>query len=64
MKNRSEKFGAEFTPLTLTEYKLFKIQKAKETGNIQYLDNILLEEVQDLQERKNKIKQRIEQFYP
>lgn len=43
LKTRSEKFGSEFTPLTMTDYKLFKIKKAKETGNIQYLDNILLE---------------------
>ena len=31
---RAEKFGSEFTPLTMVDYKLFKIQKASETGNI------------------------------
>jgi hypothetical protein len=43
---------------------LFKIRKARETGNINYLSNILLEEIQDLQERKEKIQQRLQQFYP
>ena len=35
--------------MTLTEYKIFKIRKARETGNINYLSNILLEEIEDLQ---------------
>jgi hypothetical protein len=43
---------------------MFKIKKARETGNIQYLESILLEEIEDLQERKEKIKARMEQFYP
>lgn len=50
--------------MTLPEFKLFKIKKARETGNIQYLESILLEEIEDLQERKMKIKARMEQFYP
>lgn len=48
----------------MTDYKLFKIRKARETGKIEYLDNILLEEIEDLQERKKKIQTRLEQFYP
>lgn len=48
----------------MTDYKLFKIRKARETGKIEYLDNILLEEIEDLQERKKKIQARLEQFYP
>ena len=64
MQARSEKFGSEFTPLSMTEYKLFKIQKASETGNIMYLENILLEEIEDLQERKKKIKERATRFFP
>jgi hypothetical protein len=37
LKTRADKFGSEFKALTLTDYKLFKIHKARETGNIQYL---------------------------
>lgn len=64
LRLRAQKFGADFVPLTMTDYKLFKIRKARETGNINYLSNILLEEIEDLQQRKDKIKKRIEQFYP
>ena len=48
----------------MASYKLFKIQKASETGNIQYLENILLEEITDMQERKAKIRERAEKFFP
>ena len=48
MRARAEKFGSEFTPLSIAEFKLFKIQKASETGNIDYLESILLEEIEDL----------------
>ena len=49
LQARAQKFGSEFTPLTLNDYKLFKIRKASETGNIQYLENLLLEDIEDLQ---------------
>lgn len=45
--------------MTMADFKLFKIRKARETGNIQYLESILLEEIEDLQERKLKIKTRM-----
>ncbi len=29
LQERAEKFGADFTPLTLSDFKLFKIKKAR-----------------------------------
>ena len=37
LQNRAEKFGSEYKPMTLSDYKMFKIRKAQETGNISYL---------------------------
>ena len=64
MKTRAEKFGAEFVPITKATYNLYKIQKASETGNMKYLEGILLEDIADIQERRRKIKERAERFFP
>lgn len=37
LEARAKKFGSEFVPLTIKDYKLFKIQKASETGKMHYL---------------------------
>lgn len=64
LKTRAEKFGSEFEPITKATYNLYKIQKASETGNIQYLENILLEDIADMHERRQKIRERAEKFFP
>lgn len=64
LKTRAEKFGSEYIPITLTDYKLYKIKKASETGKMEYLEGVLLEDIHDMTERKRRIKERTEKFFP
>lgn len=50
--------------MNLQEFRNFKLKKASETGKIAYLEDVLLSDIKDKDQRKKTIDERKGKFFP
>jgi hypothetical protein len=50
--------------MNLEEFRNYKIKKASETGKLAYLEDVLLSDIKDKDQRKRVIEERRGKFFP